>query len=69
MAKIQGPVVLQAQIDKEGWVVNLRVSSGHPMLVQSALDAVRTWRYKPYVVNGEPVEVETTVTVNFKLAQ
>jgi len=68
-AKVQGPVVLLAQIDKAGKVANLRVLSGHPMLMQSAMDAVRQWRYKPYLLNGEPVEVETAVTVNFKLAQ
>lgn len=68
MAKVQGPVVLQVVVSKEGRVENLRVLSGHPMLVQSALDAVKTWRYKPYLLNGEPVEIETTVTVDFKLA-
>ena len=67
-ARIQGAVVLQAEISKQGTIENLRVISGHPMLVQSALDAVKQWRYKPYLLNGEPVPVETTITVNFTLA-
>jgi len=44
------------------------VVSGHPLLVKAAIDAVRQWRYRPYVLNGEPVEVETQVTVNFVLS-
>jgi|SRR5581483_5947355 protein TonB len=67
-ARIQGSVVLQAVIAKDGSIQNLRVVQGHPMLVQSALDAVKQWRYKPYYLNGEPVEVETQITVNFTLA-
>ncbi len=67
-ARIQGAVVLQAEISKQGTIENLRVISGHPMLVQSALDAVKQWRYKPYLLNGEPVPVETTITVNFTLS-
>ncbi len=67
-ARIQGAVVLQAEISKQGTIENLRVISGHPMLVQNALDAVKQWRYKPYLLNGEPVPVETTVTVNFTLS-
>jgi periplasmic protein TonB len=67
-ARVQGNVVLQAEISKEGAIQNLRVISGPPLLVQSALDAVKQWRYRPYVLNGEPVEVETTVTVVFSLA-
>jgi len=67
-ARIQGTVVLQAVISKQGTIENLRVMSGHPMLTQSALDAVRQWRYRPYLLNGEPVEVETQITVNFNLA-
>jgi len=66
-ARIQGDVVLQAVISKDGNIENLRVVSGHPMLVQSALDAVRQWKYKPYVLNGEPVVVDTTITVKFNL--
>jgi protein TonB len=67
-ARVQGSVVLQAVISKDGTIQGLRVVSGHPMLVQSALDAVKQWRYKPYFLNGEPVEVETSITVNFTLA-
>lgn len=66
-ARIQGQVVLQAMISKQGAIENLRVLSGHPMLVPAAIDAVRLWRYRPYVLNNEPVEVETQVTVNFSL--
>ena len=67
-ARIQGSVILNALISKAGNIENLRVMSGHPMLVQSALDAVKQWKYKPYILNGEPVEVETTITVNFNLS-
>jgi len=67
-ARIQGDVVLNAVISKNGSIENLRVMSGHPMLVTSALDAVKQWKYRPYVLNGEPVEVETTITVKFTLA-
>jgi protein TonB len=66
-ARIQGAVVLQAVISKEGVIENLRVVTGHPMLVPAAIDAVRQWRYRPYVLNNEPVEVETQITVNFGL--
>ena len=68
MARVQGPVVLKAVIGKEGRIVKVCIVSGHPMLVQSAMDTVKAWRYKPYLLNGEPVEIEQTVTVNFKLA-
>jgi protein TonB len=67
-ARISGSVILQAVIGKDGSIENLRAVSGHPMLIQSALDAVRQWKYKPYILNGEPVEVDTQVTVNFTLA-
>jgi protein TonB len=66
--RVQGRVVLRAVISREGMIENLQVVSGHPVLVQAALDAVRQWRYRPYVLNGEPVEVETEVTVNFILS-
>jgi protein TonB len=66
-ARIQGAVVLQAVISRDGAIENLQVVSGHPMLVQAAVQAVRQWHYRPYVLNGEPVEVETQVTVNFIL--
>jgi protein TonB len=67
-ARIQGSVLLQAVISKEGAIENLRLISGHPMLAPSALEAVKQWRYKPYILNGEPVEVETQITVNFTLS-
>jgi protein TonB len=67
-ARIQGQVVLHAIISKNGTIEGLNVISGHPMLIQAALDAVRQWRYKPYLLNGEPVEVETVITVNFSLS-
>ncbi len=67
-ARIQGQVVLQAVISKEGIIENLRVVAGHPMLAPAAIDAVRQWRYRPYILNNEPVEVETQITVNFSLA-
>jgi protein TonB len=66
-ARIQGTVVLQATISKAGSIEGLRVVSGPPMLQQAALEAVKTWRYKPYLLNGEPVEVETQVNVIFTL--
>ena len=66
-ARIQGPVVLAAVISKAGTIEHLQVLSGHPMLVNAALDAVSQWRYRPYVLNGEVIEVETQITVNFKL--
>ena len=66
-ARIQGPVVLAAIISKAGTIDNLRVLSGKPMLASAAIDAVRQWRYRPYILNGEPVEVETQITVNFIL--
>jgi periplasmic protein TonB len=66
-ARIQGAVVLQAIISKEGSIENLRAVSGHPMLIPAAIEAVRQWRYRPYILNHEPIEVETQITVNFTL--
>ena len=66
-ARMQGTVILQATISKTGVIENLRVVSGPAMLQQAALDAVKTWRYRPYLLNNEPVEVETTVNVIFSL--
>ena len=62
-----GTVVLQATISKTGTIEDLHVVSGPAMLQQAAMDAVRTWRYRPYLLNNEPVEVETTVNVIFTL--
>ncbi len=67
-ARVQGTVQLAAIIGKDGTIQNLHVISGHPLLTQAALDAVKQWRYKPYVLNGEPVEVDTTIQVNFTLS-
>jgi len=67
-ARVQGSVVLRAVISRAGTIENLQVLSGHPLLTSAAIDAVRQWRYRPYILNGEPVEVETQVTVNFLLA-
>ena len=67
-ARIQGTVILQAQISKDGSIQNLQLISGHPMLAPAAIEAVKQWKYKPYLLNGEPVEVETQVQVNFTLA-
>ncbi len=64
-ARIQGVVVLTAIIGKDGNVQNLQLVSGHPLLAPAAIEAVKQWRYKPFLLNGQPVEVETTVTVNF----
>jgi periplasmic protein TonB len=68
-AGIHGQVVLQAVISKEGTIENLHVVTGHPMLVRAATDAVSQWRYRPYILNNEPVEVETQITVNFSLTR
>lgn len=66
-ARVQGSVVLFATISTAGTIQNLRVLSGHPMLVAAAIEAVRQWRYRPYILNGNPIEVETEITVNFTL--
>lgn len=64
---VQGTVHLHAIISRDGRITSLEVVSGHPLLVQSALEAVRQWRYRPTLLNGEPVEVETTISVEFRL--
>jgi len=69
MARIQGTVVLQAILSKEGTVEDLKVLSGHPLLVRAAIDAVRVWRYQPTLLNSEPVEVLTEIDVNFRLGE
>ena len=66
-ARIQGTVVLDAVIDKSGRVDSLKVASGPGELQQSSLDAVRQWRYKPFLLNGKPIEVETTINVVYSL--
>ncbi len=67
-ARIQGTVTLKATIDKSGAVHTIQLISGHPMLAPAAIEAVHQWQYKPYTLNGQPVEVETNVLVNFRLA-
>lgn len=67
-ARIQGTVILHAEISKEGTIQNLQLISGHAMLAPAAIEAVKQWRYKPYLLNGEPVAVETEVQVNFSLS-
>src|ERR1700689_5068041 len=67
-ARIQGTVILKVQITKSGDVANIQLVSGHPMLAPAAIEAVKQWKYDPYVLNGESVEVETDVAVNFTLA-
>jgi len=62
----QGTVLIEATIDKEGNVAHPKVLSGNSVLAKAALDAVRQWRYKPYYLNGEPVEIQTQITINFR---
>lgn len=66
-ARVQGRVTLRAVISAQGTIESLQVIDGHPMLVSAALDAVKQWHYKPYMLSGQPVEVETTVFVNFHI--
>jgi protein TonB len=66
--RTEGPVVLQATISREGLIENLRVISGHPLLTAAAIRAVSQWKFRPYVLNGAAIEVETQITVNFHLA-
>jgi protein TonB len=66
-ARVQGTVEMKALISKQGTIENLQLVSGHPLLVPAAMDAVKQWRYRPYVLNGEPLEVETMVIVNFHM--
>ena len=68
-ARIQGTVRFTAVIGKDGTIQNLQVITGHPLLQQAAMDAVRQWQYRPTLLNGEPVEVVTTIDVNFTLSQ
>ena len=68
-ARVQGTVKFEAQIAKDGTIQNLHLISGPPLLVQAAMQAVQQWQYKPTLLNGEPVEVITTIDVNFTLSQ
>jgi periplasmic protein TonB len=67
--RIEGTVVLLAVIGKDGSVQDVRVESGLPILAQAAIDAVKQWRYRPYLLNGEPVEVDSRITINFTLTR
>jgi TonB family protein len=67
-ARIQGSVVIAAIIGKDGNIQSERLVSGHPLLAPAAMDAVKQWRYRPYLLNGNPMEVDTQITVNFTLA-
>lgn len=69
MARIQGTVRLEALISKDGTIQELKVLTGHPLLVKAAQDAVQRWRYQPTLLNGEPVEVVTEIDVNYTLAE
>ena len=69
VARVQGAVRLEAVIARDGTVEHLKVLEGHPLLVNAATDAVSRWRYQPTLLNGEPVEVETEVVVNFILGE
>lgn len=64
---VQGAVIIKAWISRDGLIEREQIESGHPLLVSAALDAVRQWRYRPYYLNHEPVEVETEITMNFVL--
>jgi protein TonB len=64
---LQGTVLLRAVVGKDGRVQDILLISGPPMLASAVLDAVRKWRYKPYYRNGEPVEVETQIKVDFSI--
>jgi len=66
-ARLSGTVVLNAKISKSGTIEDLTVQSGPAMLTGAAIDAVKQWRYKPYMLNGEATEVSTQITVNFNL--
>jgi protein TonB len=63
----EGTVLLHAIISRNGRITALEVLSGPPLLVKAALDAVRQWRYRPTYLGGEPVEVDTSITVIFRL--
>jgi len=64
---IQGDVILQATIDTKGNITNLNAVKGDPILAEASIEAVKQWKYKPYLLNGEPVEVETTIRIQFHM--
>jgi protein TonB len=65
--KVQGSVLLQVFVDTDGGIRDLRVLSGDPILVSAALEAARQWRFKPYLQNGQPVETQAKIMVNFTM--
>ena len=65
--RIEGTVELMATISKTGEISHIKILSGDPQLTKAAADAVKQWKYKPYYLNGDPVEIQTQVTINFKL--
>ena len=65
--RVEGSVIIKAWINRDGLIERAQVESGHPLLTHAALEAVREWRYRPYYLNHEPVEIETEITVNFVL--
>ena len=67
--RIEGPVELTTTISKTGDITHVKVLSGDPQLTRAAADAIKQWKYKPYLLNGEPVEIQTQITVNFKLPE
>jgi TonB family protein len=67
IAHISGDVVLGITIDRKGEVTNIVVHQGHPILVNSAIDAVKKWKYRPYVLNGEAVEVDSTIKIQYHM--
>ena len=64
---ITGDVILDFTIDRNGNVTGLKIISGHPLLASAAVDAVKQWKYKPFLLNGEPVDVETTARIIFRM--
>lgn len=64
---IQGDVLLQATIDTQGNLTNLKAVQGDPILVKAAIDAVKKWRYRPFILKGEPVDVDTVIKIQFHL--
>ena len=66
---MEGQVILKGSITKTGDVVDLQIISGDPLLTQAAMDAVKKWKYRPYLKDGQAVDVDTQITVNFRLSQ
>jgi len=66
---IEGTVIMKATITRDGDIADLQLVSGDPLLAQAALDAVKNWKYRPYLKDGQPVEADTQITVNFALAR